>query len=364
MTCNSTRLRRDCLDARSGAALLGVFLCLVMPPAVARAGSGDRIGDAVAIVNTVFADFDRTQRTLTVGDDVRQDETIEVTSDARGELKLDDDTKLALGPGAKLKLDKFVYDSDKKAGTIVIDFAKGAFRFVTGVATKPTYVITTPNASITVRGTVFDTFVLPDESAWVLLHGGGGVEITGRKSACRVLDRPGQLVRISKTGVVSAAANWSKLTGADAADFDKAFPFVDNPPQTDPQPTLTREAILNGALADEPQKTCVNAKPPIKIQRADLDPDGGDKPKKSKAQKGDDDDGPPVVNAKIRVKKARAKDDDDKPKRTKTTKKQNSDDDDDSAAAAAAAAVIIGIGVGGGFRGRRGGDMGRHRGPN
>ncbi len=257
--------------------------------------SGARIGDAVAIVNTVFADYERTQRTLAVGDDVRQDETIEVTSDARGELKLDDDTKLALGPGAKLKLDKFVYDSDKKAGTIVLDFAKGAFRFVTGVATKPTYVITTPNASITVRGTVFDTYVLPDESALVLLHGGGGVEVTGRKSPCRVLDRPGQIVRISSDGVVSAPLDWSKLPNNDAAAFDAAFPFVDKPPGIDPQPTLTRTAILDSALPDAPAQSCVNKKPPIKIQRADLGPDGGDKPKKSKAES---DDGAPAVGVK------------------------------------------------------------------
>ena len=60
-------------------------------------------------------------------------------------------------------LDKFVYDSDKKTGSIILDLTKGAFRFITGVASKPTYLIRTPNASITVRGTIFDMYVLPDD---------------------------------------------------------------------------------------------------------------------------------------------------------------------------------------------------------
>ena len=55
----------------------------------------------------------------------------------KGEFRLNDDTKLALGPGSRLVLDKFVYDSDKKAGSIVLDLTKGAFRFITGVASKP-----------------------------------------------------------------------------------------------------------------------------------------------------------------------------------------------------------------------------------
>ncbi|MGQ0457526.1 MAG: FecR family protein [Hyphomicrobium sp.] len=341
----------------SAASCIRLAVCLALAaslsPCDARAASGDRIGDAVAIVNTVFADFEKSQRTLAAGDDVRQNEAIEVTADARGELKLDDDTKLALGPGARLVLDKFVYDSDKKAGSIVLDLTKGAFRFITGVAAKPTYVIKTPNASITVRGTVFDTFILPDDTVWLLLHS-GGLEVTGRKSACRVLDQPGRLIRISKDGAVGNAVDWSKLEGADTAIFDTAFPFVEQPPEVDPTPVLTRAGIINSALTDAPEKACVNGKPPIKVRRADIGPDGGDKPSgsKKKTAKRSGDDGPRVV-----VKP--------KPKpNTKTAKRPKSSDDDE--AAAAAASVIIGIGIGaaiGGMgKGGRGGSksMGRH----
>ena len=326
----------------------------------AAAESGDRIGGAVAIVNTVFADFDKSQRMLTTGDNVRQDEIIEVTADSRGELKLDDDTKLALGPGSRLVLDKFVYDSDKKAGSIVLDLAKGAFRFITGVAAKPTYVINTPNASITVRGTVFDVFILPDDTVWLLLHE-GAIEVTGRNSPCRVLDQPGRLVRISKDGVVGRAVDWSKLDGNGETAFEAAFPFVEQPPSVDARPFMTKTAILGSALPDAPDQECSNGAPPRgKVQKASIGPDDGDDgaappPKKKSARRGPDYD-EPVVTPRVRIKKSR-KNDYDEPKRKKTTKR-----DDNDGKAAAAAAIIIGIGVGaaiGGFGKKGGGGYGK-----
>jgi len=240
-------------------------LALVMG-APAQAGPGDEIGDARTIVSIVTADYDKEERELTIGDIVRQDEVIEVANDGRGEFRLNDDTKLALGPGARMVLDKFVYDSDKKAGSIVLDLAKGAFRFITGVASKPTYLIRTPNASITVRGTIFDAYVLPDNSAWLLLHE-GAIEVTAAKNVCHVLDRPGQLIQIDAAGTVSKPRNWRDMQDRDAADFDIAFPFVGEVPQIEPVPTTTRTGVIEAAFPEAEAKTCSNSARP-KIQKA------------------------------------------------------------------------------------------------
>lgn len=236
------------------AATAGSFATLTSP---SSAASGDRIGDAVVITNIVMADFAKEERKLARGDDIRQDEIIEVNTDAQGEFKLDDDTKLALGPGSRLVLDKFVYDSDKKAGSIILNMAKGAFRFITGVAAKPTYVINTPNASITVRGTIFDVYILPDRSVWVLLHE-GAIEATGKKNVCRVLDRPGQMMHIGPDGAVTGPFNWTKMPDNTAVAFDTAFPFVINTPSIDPNPLLTRAQIIEANFADEPDQKCLN----------------------------------------------------------------------------------------------------------
>src|SRR3984893_1082872 len=267
--------------------LVGSGLFIAAPDA--RAASGDNIGDARTIVSTVKADFEKQERDLSVGDNVRQNEVIEVSADGKGEFRLKDETKLALGPGSRLVLDKFVYDSDKKAGSIVLDLSKGAFRFITGVASKPTYLIRTTNASITARGTIFDLFILPDTTVWLLLHQ-GAIEVTSTKSVCHVLDQPGQLLRVTSNGSVGGPVNWKRLPGHEDVPFDTAFPFVANAPQVDPVPVMERAVIVDGTFPDVPLKACTNLGAP-KIQKAD---DDSPKPKKRKASN-DDDSGPKTV---------------------------------------------------------------------
>ena len=301
---------------------------LVLHAAPASAGSGDEIGDARTIISIVKADFDKQERELTIGDVVRQDEVIEVSDDGKGEFRLNDDTKLALGPGSRMVLDKFVYDSDKKAGSIVLDLTKGAFRFITGVASKPTYQIRTPNASITVRGTIFDAFVLPDNSAWLLLHE-GGIEVTSAKNVCHVLDRPGQLIRIDESGTVSKPVNWKDMPGRDAADFDIAFPFVATTPQIEPLPTTTRDGVIEAAFPESEPKACANTEKP-KIQKAN---DNDDKPKK-------------------KSKKRQASNDDDytPPRKVVKRKKYEEPQEDYGEGGARGMDIIIRGGMGGGYR--------------
>jgi hypothetical protein len=279
---------------RMAAAAVLVTAGLPLAALNARAASGDSIGDARTIVSVVKADFEKQERSLSVGDNVRQDEVIEVSSDGKGEFRLNDDTKLALGPGSRMVLDKFVYDSDKKAGTIVLDLTQGAFRFITGVASKPTYLIRTPVAAITVRGTIFDLFILPDTTVWLLLHQ-GAIEVTSAKGVCHVLDQPGQLMRVTSDGSVGLPINWKSLPGHEAVPFDTAFPFVANAPQIDPVPVMERAVIVDGAFPDVPVKACTNPGAP-KIQKAE---DDSSKPQKRMAS--NDDDGGPSTPAGAQI---------------------------------------------------------------
>ena len=315
---------------RMSAAAVLVTAGLPLATFSARAASGDSIGDARTIVSVVKADFEKQERSLSVGDNVRQNEVIDVSADGKGEFRLNDDTKLALGPGSRLVLDKFVYDSDKKAGSIVLDLTKGAFRFITGVASKPTYLIRTPVASITVRGTIFDLFILPDTTVWLLLHQ-GAIEVTA-KGVCHVLDQPGQLMRVTSNGSVGVPVNWKGLPGHEEVPFDTAFPFVANAPQIDPVPVMERAVIVDGTFPDVPLKACSNPGAP-KIQKAD---DDGAKPKKRKASN-DDDSGP------------------------KTVRRSRRDDDDASGGenGIGGMGIIIGGGIGGFGRGHSYGGRGR-----
>lgn len=222
------------------------------------AAAQERVGSAVVVVNLVTAAFNRDTRSLADGDDVRQDELIEVGLDARSEIELEDQTKLALGPGSRLTLDKFVYDPDKRTdGSIVLDLIKGTFRFVTGVAEKPTYLIKTPAAAITVRGTIFDVYVEENGLAWLLLHE-GAVQVCNLTGDCHDLNEPGKLIRIGDDGDVGSPVRWASLDDNERVPFDDAFPFVSQSPEFQSDPVLTRDAIMLGALIPAPKKSGID----------------------------------------------------------------------------------------------------------
>jgi hypothetical protein len=230
----------------------------------ARAASGDQIGSAILIENLVTADFARDTRTLQAGDRVRQEELIEVGLDARSEFNLDDDTKLALGPGTRLKLDKFIYDANKASGAIVVNMAKGTMRWITGVAKKPAYVIRVPNASITVRGTIFDLYVTEAGETWLLLHE-GGVQVCNDRGQCRIHEESCKLTRVSDSGDVGRPSAWSNIPGARDNMFHRAFPFVVLPPQIDPSPVCSRDGVTRLREASTPPP------PAPRVERASLE---------------------------------------------------------------------------------------------
>jgi hypothetical protein len=293
-------------------------------PGAQAASSVLPIGSTLTVVNLVTGELDRDLRTLQNGDKVHQDENITVSADGSSELKLDDDTKLALGPGSRLTLDKFVYDPNKRGGSIVINLAKGTFRFITGVASKPAYLIRTPSAAITVRGTILDLYIRDNGEVWGLLSEGAfeACDLRGRR--CKLHNQPGKLIRITPDGDVGAPVKWAGLPKKDDVPFDTAFPFVVKPPGIDPSPIFTRDVIILGNLPEpkeEPKKERTEQSKPKKSTSTD-------KPKKATAR---------------------------------TAKKDKSDE-----ALATGAKIIFGIGVGiakssGGGRKGGGGDSGMGR---
>jgi hypothetical protein len=67
-------------------------------------------------------------------------------------VKFRDETKLVVGPNSTMVIDAFVFSDQNTARQISINAVKGAFRFITGKSPKDVYSITTPTATIGVRG--------------------------------------------------------------------------------------------------------------------------------------------------------------------------------------------------------------------
>jgi hypothetical protein len=325
---------------------LGVAFCvpvLLAGGMSASAAPGDPIGSAVSIVNLVTAELDKSQRRLAKGDDVRQQELIEVSRDGLGELVLRDDTKLALGPGSRLLLDQFIYNPDISGGAIVLDLVRGAFRFVTGLAAKPAYVIRMPTASITVRGTIFDVYVETGGAAWLLLIE-GAVEVCLEDGTCRVHDEPGKLIHIT-SGELGSPGTWRSLKATREVKFDDAFPFVVTAPAIDPKPVFTRDEIVLGTFPPPPGKNDKAGDDGRKDDKAD---DG--RKNDDKADSDDDDGGRKASGGKPR-KKAKTYE-------RKREARRKREREDDAAVEDLLKSQSIGIGTGGGFGGpggRRGG---------
>jgi len=220
---------------------LALALVFVLP--TDHASAAVEIGKAVAIKKSVTGKLNAVERKLGKGDSIHQNEKIETSSESEGEFLLQDDTKLAVGPDSEIVLDKFVYDPTGKSGEIVINAAKGAFRFISGKSAKTAYKINTPVTTIGVRGTVFDGFVNSDgEIALLLVE--GEIDVCPTPAGCRRLNKRGFFYHIRRNGRISDPLKWdgSFLPGV---NFNHAFPFIGRKLRIDPVRRFKRTELMS-----------------------------------------------------------------------------------------------------------------------
>ena len=137
----------------------------------ASSGLADEIGTTIVVVRTVYGTLQTETKQLVVHDGVQQNELITTAADAASQIEFIDGTKLALGPRARVTLDKFVFDPNPSKGAFVMSVSEGVFRFVTGSMDHSNYAITTPSGTIGVRGTKFNLLVLNDRTICQMIDG-------------------------------------------------------------------------------------------------------------------------------------------------------------------------------------------------
>jgi hypothetical protein len=67
------------------------------------------------------------------------------------DLRFHDNSNLSV-PKSSVRLDKFVYDPNKSAGSVAVEATRGSFRFVTGSQSKGSYQVKTPYGTLGIRG--------------------------------------------------------------------------------------------------------------------------------------------------------------------------------------------------------------------
>lgn len=182
------------------------------------------IGTARAITVEVTGDAEGAPRKLKTGDEVFEDEQITTNAKGTGQFELLDRTRIAVGPRSTVKFDEFIYDKNRKASSVAIELGRGAFRFMSGRSESKAYTITTPTATLGVRGTAFDIYVAPDgEMAVAMIE--GGIEVCPRGGACRLHNVIGRFLRLTPAGAFSLHERWDG-TFLGGVTFGAALPFL------------------------------------------------------------------------------------------------------------------------------------------
>ena len=174
------------------------MLCLAAGLAADPAHAQARVGEAAVVQNEVVRVMGSATSQINVGDGVLRDEIVRTGLASAARLVMADSTNLSLGPNATVKLDRTVFDDEHSYRDIAIRLTSGAFRFVTGHSEKTAYRITTPLATIGVRGTILDILSLRGKTTVVLQEGASRVCTLGFQ--CIELTQPGDTAVITSTG--------------------------------------------------------------------------------------------------------------------------------------------------------------------
>jgi hypothetical protein len=185
------------MNWRCGVLCISV-LCLAAGLAADPAHAQARVGEAAVVQNEVVRVMGSATSQVNVGDGVLRDEIVRTGLASAARLVMADSTNLSLGPNATIKLDRTVFDDEHSYRDIAIRLTSGAFRFVTGHSEKAAYKITTPLATIGVRGTILDILSLRGKTTVVLQEGASRVCTLGFQ--CIELTQPGDTAVITSTG--------------------------------------------------------------------------------------------------------------------------------------------------------------------
>jgi hypothetical protein len=140
-------------------------LYLLAALAVLAVGSRDGalalpiVGNAQTVVRDVKGKLDNESRTLVVDSDVFLDEEVTTGPNSGTRIVFKDGTNLELGENSRLRLTKLVFDPDPKKSEISVRALAGVFRWTSGNLPVGNYHISTPVATIGIRGTSLEWIV-------------------------------------------------------------------------------------------------------------------------------------------------------------------------------------------------------------
>lgn len=212
---------------------------------VASAHAVSKVGVSAAVRGQVFvASGGDSQRTAEVEEDILLQDKVLTEKQSALQILLLDESVFTVGENCEMVIDRFVYDPEKSSGEMTGRVLKGAFRFMSGKigkANPSAASITTPSATVGIRGTFFEGVVGPDA---VRLARDLGLDTAGAvrsKAVLVILRGPGRNTNtLSNTGILDIDSGGGRVTISDA-NYAAFVPGPGLPPST---PVRITNAVL------------------------------------------------------------------------------------------------------------------------
>jgi hypothetical protein len=146
-------------------------------------------------------------RRLVVGQPVIFDEHITTDRAGQTQILFVDESSMSIGPNSDLVIDRFVYSPAAGAGGMTANLVRGVFRYIGGKLSKQPNAVamTTPAATIGIRGAVLLIDVTREGRVEVIFEYGKGITVTGRNGVAQTITRPGYEVVVAGPGASPSA---------------------------------------------------------------------------------------------------------------------------------------------------------------
>ena len=152
---------------------------------VARA---EPVAIAVSVTNEAFVERGNRRLKLVPRGQIENGDVVRTGAQSQVEVLFLDRTRVAVGPNARFEISNVELDENRRARRFSLGFLSGAFRFLSGRSDKRIYEISTPTATMGVRGTTFDFTIDNRRQTRVALFD-GAVEFCTRRTRCAILQQ-------------------------------------------------------------------------------------------------------------------------------------------------------------------------------
>lgn len=111
-------------------------------------------------------------RTIAQGNPVSSGDIIRTGASGQVQILFPDETKIVIGPNSSMKINETLFRANGTARKFATTALAGSFRFISGKSPKNVYKLSTPVATMGIRGTAFDYTVNRGQSADLLVFNG------------------------------------------------------------------------------------------------------------------------------------------------------------------------------------------------